>query len=223
MGGGGTEQHEDHSLIPLYTLTPTHSHTHLHPHTYPPSQFNPKSGPQLGGTEVTITGSNLGAERSDIQYVRIDGVNCTVIDYQPGVRYAALIHLRTFCAGIRSCLSVEDSKFFSLSSSPFLCTHVPPPPPSHPHILPLPASSVGLRQKSAVLSPITSPLSLTTLEVPPFHKNSSLIRYTLYTYCMCVCMYVYMYVCICMHVCMYLCIYMYVCMMHVCMYECMNV
>ena len=149
----------------MYSHPPTLTLIHKH------SQFNPKSGPQLGGTEVTITGSNLGAEQSDIQYVRIDGVNCTVIDYQPGVRFAALIH---------STYQLK-THVFSLSSSPFLCTHVPPPPPSHPHILPSHphiisslASSVGPRQKSAVLSPISSPLSLTTVEVPPFHRDGSL-------------------------------------------------
>ena len=87
--------------VSLYDSYPYIHTTPSSTHVYQPSQFNPKSGPQLGGTEVTITGSNLGAERSDIQYVRIDGVNCTVIDYQPGVRYAELIHLR-------DCLSVED-------------------------------------------------------------------------------------------------------------------
>jgi len=46
--------------------------------------FFPKSGPQNGGTEITITGTNLGAERSDILSVMIDGVDCPVSDYQPG-------------------------------------------------------------------------------------------------------------------------------------------
>ena len=91
--------------VSLYIIHIIHSHPYPLPrsstHIYQPSQFNPKFGPQLGGTEVTITGSNLGAEQSDIQYVRIDGVNCTVIDYQPGVRYAVLIHLW-------DCLSDED-------------------------------------------------------------------------------------------------------------------
>ena len=93
--------------VSLYIIHIIHSHPHplppssTHIYMYQPSQFNPKSGPQLGGTEVTITGSNLGAEQSDIQYVRIDGVNCNVIDYQPGVRYTVLIHLS-------DCLSDED-------------------------------------------------------------------------------------------------------------------
>jgi len=51
-----------------------------------PSQFSPKSGPQNGGTEITITGTNLGAERSDILSVTIGGVDCPVTDYQPGIR-----------------------------------------------------------------------------------------------------------------------------------------
>ena len=164
--------------VSLYDTYPYIHTTPSSTHIYQPSQFNPKSGPQLGGTEVTITGSNLRAKRSDIQYVRIDGVNCTVINYQPGVRYAELIHLRIFAAG--------QQKIGQLVLSL---------PPSHLHILPSPASGVGLRQKSAVLSPIMSPLSLITIETPPFRRNGSLTRYIIHMYvCMYVCMYVYMYV-----------------------------
>ena len=114
---------------------PTLIHSHARPltlsstHIYQPSQFNPKSGPQLGGTEVTITGSNLGAEQSDIQYVRIDGVNCTVIDYQPGIRYAVLIHLS-------DCLSVEYVQDIILLPPPLCCAHTFPFPytlTSSPH------------------------------------------------------------------------------------------
>ena len=166
--------------VSLYNTYPYIHTTPSSTHIYQPSQFNPKSGPQLGGTEVTITGSNLGAERSDIQYVRIDGVNCTVINYQPGVRYAELIHLRIFAAG--------QQKIGQLVLSL---------PPSHLHILPSPASSVGLRQKSHVLSPIASPLSLITIETPPFRRNGSLTRYTIRMYVQC------MYV----HVCRYVCIH----------------
>ena len=166
--------------VSLYNTYPYIHTTPSSTHIYRPSQFNPKSGPQLGGTEVTITGSNLGAERSDIQYVRIDGVNCTVINYQPGVRYAELIHLRIFAAG--------QQKIGQLVLSL---------PPSHLHILPSPASSVGLRQRSDALSPIASPLSLITIETPPFRRNDSLTRYTICMYVQCmynVCMYVCMYV-----------------------------
>jgi len=85
-------------------LTDTHTHpSHVHPHpshhipshfhisilthiSITPSQFFPKSGPQNGGTKITITGTNLGAERSDILSVMIDGVDCPVTDYQPGIR-----------------------------------------------------------------------------------------------------------------------------------------
>ena len=48
-------------------------------------QFEPKAGPTRGGTMVTINGTNLGARREDIVRVMIDGVNCNVSDYAPGV------------------------------------------------------------------------------------------------------------------------------------------
>ena len=48
-------------------------------------QFKPKAGPTRGGTKVTINGTNLGARREDIVRVMIDGVNCNVSDYAPGV------------------------------------------------------------------------------------------------------------------------------------------
>jgi len=66
-----------------YPLTSTYQSSHT---SITPSQFSPKSGPQNGGTEITITGTNLGAERSDILSVMIDGVDCPVTDYQPGIR-----------------------------------------------------------------------------------------------------------------------------------------
>ena len=91
--------------ISYCSLTDYHSTPHTHPHpphhipsylhksilthiipSITPAQFSPKSGPQSGGTEITITGTNLGADRSDILSVRIDGVNCPVTDYQPGIR-----------------------------------------------------------------------------------------------------------------------------------------
>ena len=43
-------------------------------------------GPTDGGTVVTINGDNLGTSLQDIKSVMIDGVNCTITEYVPGVR-----------------------------------------------------------------------------------------------------------------------------------------
>ena len=48
-------------------------------------QFEPKAGPTRGGTVVTINGTDLGARRVDIVVVMINGVNCTIRSYTPGV------------------------------------------------------------------------------------------------------------------------------------------
>ncbi len=62
-----------------------HAHTQTHTHTR--VQFTPRAGPTEGGTMVVIHGLNFGAHQSDIEYVRIDGIPCSVTDYRPGVRY----------------------------------------------------------------------------------------------------------------------------------------
>ena len=59
----------------------THTHTHTHTHT----QFSPMAGPTKGGTEVTIHGTNLGAERDHVMNVMIEGVPCNITEYTPGV------------------------------------------------------------------------------------------------------------------------------------------
>ena len=41
--------------------------------------ISPNFGPQLGGTEITINGSNFGDNIANIEVV-IDGVSCNVTD-----------------------------------------------------------------------------------------------------------------------------------------------
>ena len=50
-------------------------------------QVNPNSGPYQGGTDVTITGTELGVVFGDIINVTIAGALCTIYSdsYQPGV------------------------------------------------------------------------------------------------------------------------------------------
>ena len=53
-----------------------------------PSQVTPLAGPTDGGTQITITGTNLGHAPSDIQTVSVGSVGCTVNTalYVPGTR-----------------------------------------------------------------------------------------------------------------------------------------
>ena len=56
----------------------------------PPSlQFSPTAGPTAGGTNVTVVGIDLGSSVSDIQFVQIGVVFCSIINgsYVPGARY----------------------------------------------------------------------------------------------------------------------------------------
>ena len=50
----------------------------------------PVAGPLDGGTEITITGTNLGAVRDDVTSVHIgkNGVVCDITSYVPGIRLA---------------------------------------------------------------------------------------------------------------------------------------
>ena len=50
-------------------------------------QMNPNSGPYQGGTDVTITGTNLGVVFEDIINIAIGGSSCRIYNdsYQPGV------------------------------------------------------------------------------------------------------------------------------------------
>ena len=50
-------------------------------------QVNPNSGPYQGGTDVTITGTDLGVVFEDIINVTIGGSLCIIYNdsYQPGV------------------------------------------------------------------------------------------------------------------------------------------
>ena len=50
-------------------------------------QVNPNSGPYQGGTDVTITGTELGVVFEDIINVTIGGSLCIIYNdsYQPGV------------------------------------------------------------------------------------------------------------------------------------------
>ena len=53
-----------------------------------PSQVTPIAGPSDGGTQITITGTNLGHAPSDIASVSVGSVGCTVNTtlYVPGTR-----------------------------------------------------------------------------------------------------------------------------------------
>ena len=50
-------------------------------------QMNPNSGPYQGGTDVTITGTDLGVVFEDIINITIGGSLCRIYNdsYQPGV------------------------------------------------------------------------------------------------------------------------------------------
>ena len=50
-------------------------------------QVNPNSGPYQGGTDVTITGTELGVVFEDIITITIGGAMCRIYDdsYQSGV------------------------------------------------------------------------------------------------------------------------------------------
>ena len=50
-------------------------------------QVNPNSGPYQGGTDVTITGTDLGIVFEDIIIITIGGSSCRIDNdnYQPGV------------------------------------------------------------------------------------------------------------------------------------------
>ena len=50
-------------------------------------QVNPNSGPYQGGTDVTITGTDLGVVFEDIINITIGGSLCRIYNdsYQPGV------------------------------------------------------------------------------------------------------------------------------------------
>ena len=50
-------------------------------------QVNPNSGPYEGGTDVTITGTDLGVVFEDIINITVGGLLCRIYSdsYQPGV------------------------------------------------------------------------------------------------------------------------------------------
>ena len=50
-------------------------------------QVNPNSGPYQGGTDVTITGTDLGIVFEDIIIITMGGSSCKIYNdsYQPGV------------------------------------------------------------------------------------------------------------------------------------------
>ena len=50
-------------------------------------QVNPNSGPYQGGTDVTISGTDLGVVVDDILIVTIGGAQCVIQadSYQPGI------------------------------------------------------------------------------------------------------------------------------------------
>ena len=50
-------------------------------------QVNPNSGPYQGGTDITITGTDLGIVFEDIITITMGGSSCRVYNdsYQPGV------------------------------------------------------------------------------------------------------------------------------------------
>ena len=50
------------------------------------TSFDPKTGPPAGGTMITINGTNLGTQVSDIESIRIGNRDCSINDYQAGKR-----------------------------------------------------------------------------------------------------------------------------------------
>ena len=55
--------------------------------------FDPKTGPPAGGTIITINGTNLGTQESDIESIRIGNRNCSINDYQAGKRILCTISI----------------------------------------------------------------------------------------------------------------------------------
>ena len=48
------------------------------------TSFNPEAGPPAGGTIITINGTNLGTQESDIESIRIGTRDCSIDEYQVG-------------------------------------------------------------------------------------------------------------------------------------------
>ena len=57
------------------------------------TSFNPKAGPPAGGTIITINGTNLGTQESDIESIRIGNRDCSINDYQAGKRIICTISI----------------------------------------------------------------------------------------------------------------------------------
>ena len=55
--------------------------------------FDPKTGPPAGGTMITINGTNLGTQESDIESIRIGNRDCSINDYQAGKRIMCTISI----------------------------------------------------------------------------------------------------------------------------------
>ena len=55
--------------------------------------FDPKTGPPAGGTIITINGTNLGTQVSDIESIRIGNRDCSINDYQAGKRIMCTISI----------------------------------------------------------------------------------------------------------------------------------
>lgn len=53
-----------------------------------PPQFTPLAGPSNGGTQITITGTNLGVKSGDIASVSVGSVPCSLDPtmYIPGIQ-----------------------------------------------------------------------------------------------------------------------------------------
>ena len=57
------------------------------------TSFDPKTGPPAGGTMITINGTNLGTQVSDIESIRIGNRDYSIIDYQAGKRIICTISI----------------------------------------------------------------------------------------------------------------------------------
>ena len=57
------------------------------------TSFNPKAGPPAGGTMITINGTNLGTQESDIESIRIGNRSCSINEYQAGERILCTISI----------------------------------------------------------------------------------------------------------------------------------
>ena len=57
------------------------------------TSFSPKDGPPAGGTIITINGTNLGTQVSDIESIRIGNRDCSINEYQAGKRIICTISI----------------------------------------------------------------------------------------------------------------------------------